>query len=160
LSLNRSKFLEPKELLSLKSSLGLDSRDSVLITLAVETGARAGEILSLKQSDLFSDTNTVFFRTSKGGKDREIPVRPELMVALQKYVPFNIKYRRFHQIWQKYKPAKKKLHSLRHTFAVNLYVRTKDLKLTQLALGHSSPVTTSIYTDFVYSREEMKRILG
>ncbi len=159
MSLNRNKFLEPKELSSLKDSLSLDSRDSVLITLAVETGARAGEILNLKKSDLFTDTNTIFFRTSKGGKPREIPVRPELMAALIKYIPFNIKYRRFHQIWQKYRPSKKKLHSLRHTFAVNLYLKTKDLKLTQLALGHSSPVTTSIYTDFIYSREEMRKIL-
>ncbi len=159
MSLNRTKFLEPKELSNLKETLKLDSRDNTLITLAVETGARAGEILSLKFSDLFKDTCTVFFRTSKGGRDREIPVRPELMEALLKYVPFNIKYRRFHQIWQRYRPANKKLHSLRHTFAVNLYLKTKDLKLTQLALGHSSPVTTSIYTDFVYSRDEMRKIL-
>ncbi len=159
MSLNRNKFLEDHELSGLKSTLDLSKRDHVIVSLAIETGARASEILNLRQTDLYTDTNTVFIRALKGGKDREIPVRKELIDALIKFIPFNISYRRLAQIWDHYRPNNKKFHSLRHTFAVNLYKRTKDIKLTQLALGHSSPTTTSIYTDFLYSQEQMKRIL-
>ena len=37
-------------------------------------------------------------------------------------------------------------HSLRHTFATNLWRQTGDLRLVQQAARHSSPGTTSIYT--------------
>lgn len=159
MSINRSKFLEPNQVDRLKSELSLSNRDHVIILLALETGARASEILSIKSSDLFIDTSSVFISSLKGGKDREIPIRPELMQALIKFIPFKFKYRRLEQIWRLYRPDGKKFHSLRHTFAVNLYRKTLDVKLVQLALGHSSPTTTSVYVDFVYSQNEMRRIL-
>ena len=37
-------------------------------------------------------------------------------------------------------------HSLRHTFATDLYWKTKNLRITQKALGHASISTTEIYT--------------
>ncbi len=37
-------------------------------------------------------------------------------------------------------------HSLRHWFATTVYRSTRDLRLTQSLLGHSSPTTTAIYT--------------
>jgi integrase/recombinase XerD len=37
-------------------------------------------------------------------------------------------------------------HTLRHTFATELYKHTKDLALVQKALGHASISTTMIYT--------------
>jgi site-specific recombinase XerD len=36
-------------------------------------------------------------------------------------------------------------HSLRHTFATNLYHKTGDLHLVQRALGHRQITTTEIY---------------
>lgn len=36
-------------------------------------------------------------------------------------------------------------HSLRHYFATRIYQTTRDLAVTQTALGHSSPTTTRIY---------------
>jgi site-specific recombinase XerD len=45
-------------------------------------------------------------------------------------------------------------HSLRHTFATDLYRESKNLRLTQKALGHSNISTTTIYTHIVDSELE------
>lgn len=37
-------------------------------------------------------------------------------------------------------------HTLRHTFATDLYRETKNIRLVQKALGHSDLSTTMIYT--------------
>ena len=42
-------------------------------------------------------------------------------------------------------------HALRHTFATQVYAATKDLRLVQDALGHSSPQTTAKYAHLVDS---------
>lgn len=142
----------------------LTNRNDVLILLALETGARASELLSIEPSHLFDATKSVLIKTlkQKGTEQRfrELPLRPELYYAVKQFIPFDIGYSRLDQIWCCYRPVRKHFHALRHTFAVNLYRRTRDLKLVQLALGHSSPVTTSIYTDFVYTLDEMRRILA
>ena len=40
-------------------------------------------------------------------------------------------------------------HSLRHSFATDLYRKSKNLRITQKALGHASVATTEIYTHIV-----------
>lgn len=157
--INRSKFLEEHELHNLTACLDFTLRDSCLIALALATGARATELLNVQPNDLFESTQSVLIRGLKGGRDREIPLRPELFKAIVKHIPFNIKYRRLAYIWRNYYPGPKTFHSLRHTFALNLYRKHKDLKLVQLALGHVSPTNTAIYADFVYSQEQMRKII-
>lgn len=40
-------------------------------------------------------------------------------------------------------------HTLRHTYATDLYRQTKDIRLVQKALGHADLSTTMIYTHIV-----------
>ncbi len=40
------------------------------------------------------------------------------------------------------------LHQLRHYFATALYQSSRDLRLVQEALGHSSPNVTAVYAAF------------
>jgi integrase/recombinase XerC len=53
----------------------------------------------------------------------------------------------------------KKFHSLRHTFAIELYQKTKDLRLVQVALGHRNITNTMIYADYVYSQQELRKLI-
>jgi integrase/recombinase XerC len=66
---------------------------------------------------------------------------------------------RLYQIWQFYRPVPKKFHALRHTFAIELYQKTKDLRLVQVALGHRNITNTMIYADYIYSQQELKKLI-
>jgi site-specific recombinase XerD len=54
--------------------------------------------------------------------------------------------------------GKVSVHSLRHTFATNLYHRTGDLYLVQRALGHRQIGTTEIYARV--GNDRLKRAFG
>ena len=172
-ALNKNKYLLDPEIERLekilKSSFETDEspRDALLIWLALRTGARATELLGLRIADLNIYDETVFIRGIKGSNDRELPIESWFFKALLKYSAtvarntdlFDIRYHRLRQIWDWYRPVPKKFHSLRHTFAIRLYRKTKDLRLVQVALGHRNITNTMVYADYVYSQQELKKLI-
>lgn len=173
--MNRTKYLLENELSQLNTLLtnisknpkatSAENRDATLLWLLINTGGRATEILNLKFQDLNLNDETVFIKGIKNSNDRELPLPPWLFARLTRspQAPdsriFPISYNRLRQIWQLYRPVAKKLHSLRHTFAIRLYSRTKDLRLLKTALGHRSISNTMIYADYLYQREELRKLL-
>lgn len=169
-ALNKTKYLVEPELKKLESLLSdylnSDPRNCLLLLLALKTGARAQELLNIRKMDLNANEETVFIRGIKNSRDREIPIPSKIFRKLNDYAEsfegkmlFPITYSRLVQIWQHYRPVQKKFHALRHTFAVNLYKKTKDIRLVQLALGHCNVMNTMIYADFVYSQQELRRLI-
>lgn len=169
-ALNKNKYLLPHELKALESLLDRhfkdEPRNSLLLLLALRTGARATEILNLRKSDLNLYEESILIHGIKGSNDREIPLHSPLFKKLVKYsesvdgdLLFPISYNRLRQIWQLYRPVEKKLHALRHTFAIQLYKKTKDIRLVQVALGHRNVMNTMIYADYVYSQTELRRLI-
>lgn len=170
-SLNKTKYLlqpEHEKLLEiLNHFLIKDERNALLLLIALKTGARATELLNLKRSDLNSHDETLFIQGIKGSNDREIPLKPALFQSLAKYSErfaqnekiFAITYNRLREIWTLYRPVPKKFHSLRHTFAIELYQKTKDLRLVQVALGHRNITNTMIYADYVFSQQELRKLI-
>jgi integrase/recombinase XerD len=63
-----------------------DRRDEALIRLAVETGARAGEILALEVADVDLTAGVAVIRKGKGGKARRVPFGPRTGAALDRYI--------------------------------------------------------------------------
>lgn len=163
LTLTKDKFLTEDEAKRLREQTKtLSSRNEILIQLGLATGARASEILGITKADLDDVERSVYIRGLKGSKDRSLPLPKRLFSAVQKLEgdrPFDFSYSRLHQIWDEYSPNGKKFHSLRHTFAVELYKRTRDIRLVQLALGHKDLRNTMVYVDFVYSQEELRKVL-
>ncbi len=169
-ALNKNKYLLPPEFERLERLLNdyldKDTRNCLILLLALKTGGRAQEILNLTKADLNSYDQSVFIRGLKGSNDREIPLHPALYQKVQRYADsitdqhlFPIGYHRLHQIWELYRPIPKKFHSLRHTFAIQLYQKTKDLRLVQVALGHRNIANTMVYADYVYSQQELRRLI-
>jgi len=165
--LTPDKYLSKSELLHLRKMLKeFPSRDATMIEVALATGARACELLSTTKENIYPDEKAIFFRGSKGGFSRTIPLKPALFARVKALAdsspdgrPFPISYQRLVQIWADWKPANKSWHSLRHTFAVNLYEKTKDIQLVRKALGHRWLSTTAIYTDIKYTTEELRKVL-
>ena len=60
--------------------------------------------------------------------------------------PLPIEYRSLSRRDPRSAPGQVRSHTLRHDFATNLLRETKNIRLTQKALGHASLATTMIYT--------------
>ncbi|MCA6564648.1 MAG: tyrosine-type recombinase/integrase, partial [Pseudanabaena sp. M151S2SP2A07QC] len=102
----------------------------------------------------------VHIRGKKGSNDRLIPLTEAMMTGLsqikQQKKPFMKTDRWLRMVLLQRFKVKKKLHSLRHTMAVNLYKQTKDIHLVKTALGHRNIANTMIYLDFVEGEEQLK----
>lgn len=168
--LNKNKYLLPPETERLRKILtdfeDKDPRNCLMFWVALCTGARAQEVLNLQKIDLNTYDESVFIRGLKGSNDREIPLPPALFGRLHRFAEkqsgtklFDVSYTRLYQIWEMYRPVPKKFHSLRHTFAIELYKKTRDLRLVQVALGHRNIANTMVYADYVYSQQELRRLI-
>lgn len=145
-------------------------RDRALLELLYGAGLRVSEAVSLTESDWIHSERMLRVR-GKGNKTRLVPLplgshqllqvyqltgRPQLVkapraellisdrgLALSRQRAFNLleKYRKLAGIEQSISP-----HTLRHSYAVHLLKGGADLRSVQELLGHSSLVTTQIYT--------------
>lgn len=170
-SLNKDKYLLDEEFDYLMGILdhfeAQDTRNVLLLKLALATGARATELLNIRVKDLDKKEGSVYIFGIKGSNDRELPLKKALFNELIRHCEqktpqdliFDISYPRLIQIWLMYRPTHKKFHSLRHTFAIRLYKKTRDIRLLQVALGHRNIANTMIYADYVYSQQELRRLI-
>ena len=144
-------------------------RNKAMIRLMLDTGLRVSEAIDLNWSDIDLMTGKLFVRQGKGGKDRILWVRGEALDLIQlwrdrqitgcKNVFTSLKGKalspRYLQATVKRYAAKAGInkrvspHTLRHSFATDLYRESKDIRLTQKALGHADLSTTMIYTHIV-----------
>lgn len=170
-ALNKNKYLLDPEYDHLERNLQFykfkEPRNCLALLLALKTGARAQELLNIRKNDLNIYDQTVFIKGLKGSDDRELPINADIFAELEQYsrsMPetayiFPLSYHRLRQIWCDYRPVGKKFHCLRHTFAIRLYKKTKDIRLLQVALGHRNVVNTMIYADYIYSQTELKKLI-
>lgn len=169
-SLNKHKYLTDSEFDHLchflRARMTTDRRNSVMILVALHTGARATELLRLRYQDLSLDDKSVMITGIKGSNDREIPLpiwlfKELVKVAANEGLIFKISYSRLNKLWHQYRPfgITKRFHSLRHTFAMRLYERTHDLRLVKTALGHRNIQNTMIYAEYSYAQNELRRLI-
>ena len=144
-------------------------RNACLLTVMLDAGLRAAEVLNVKVQDLDWMSGKLTVKQGKGKKDRILWLNESAMQILQQwkekrnvqeellfttlrgqpiysqYLRFMVKrYARKARITKDVHP-----HMLRHTFATDLYRATKNIRLVQKALGHATLSTTMVYTHLV-----------
>ncbi len=139
------------------TSTWIGLRDYALILFLYATGTRISECLALKRDDI--DGEWLHIRHAKGEKERIVPIAKVAREAIITYLNA-FKYER-ESIWcnykgdtlsriSAYKITQKYLgvspHVLRHSYATSLIMGGADLRVVQELLGHSSLLTTQIYT--------------
>jgi len=154
----RLRFLEKEEIKRLYNVCPGYLRS--IVVLAVCTGMRKGEILSLKWPDVDFRRKIITILKTKGQKKREIPIGvgiSRLLLKQRKHPdnPYVFCYedgRRIGSFKRAFKTALKRaeiedftFHDLRHTFASYLVMSGVDLKTVQEIMGHSSFTTTLRY---------------
>ncbi len=147
----RLRFLEKEEIGKLISAC--EGNLAIIVTLALHTGMRKGEILSLKWRDIDFSRKIITLLNTKGGEKREVPMDDllyDILLPLPKhkespYVFCNKEGKPFQDIRKSFATALKKagikefrFHDLRHTFASQLVMMGIDLKTVQELLGHKS----------------------
>ncbi len=172
MELNKAKVLSDDEFRELSGSLEnnekTDFRNTTLIWMLLHTGARVSEVLAIRSQDLVDEGMTVFIRGLKGSKDRELPLYPYLynrMKVLAGQVNndsgliFNFGYHRARDIWAWYRPSDKRVHSIRHYRALQIYKKTKNLLIVQRVLGHRNVKSTMIYLEYAVGSQEIMQAL-
>jgi len=135
-----------------------------VVTFALHTGMRMGEVLALTWRGVDFTRRTVMVIRSKNGERRTIPLNQtvmdvlrqkakirsletELVFCSQAFTPMESGHlrRAFRLALGKARIDDFHFHDLRHTFATRLVQAGVDLYKVQRLLGHKSPVMTQRY---------------
>lgn len=154
-------------------------RDIVIIELLFSTGARVSEITGIKTSNINLNTGDIIIK-GKGNKERLIQICNKEVMKIAKEYYFlnneNIKkaggflltnrsgngisdqsVRRIVKRIKEKADIKRRItpHIFRHSFATLLLENDVDIKYIQTLLGHSSILTTQIYTHVNTRKQRM-----
>lgn len=144
------------------------------LTTIYSMGLRISEALRIRPTDICAERMVLHVRNSKGNKDRLVPLPHLTLHMLRRYwsthrnktllfpkfigTKQSIRKTPFHMDKGGVQGALKAalhdsgigknitVHSLRHSYATHLVEMGVNLRVIQEILGHSSPVSTAIYT--------------
>jgi integrase/recombinase XerC/integrase/recombinase XerD len=150
------KYLKHNQVLRLIDSIE-DIRDKLIVRTIYATGVRVSELCSINIEDIDFDEHTIRIR-GKGDKIRTVFIDEETLTELTKFIgnriagPLfvgqqgkHISSRAIQHIFKHYAPQGITPHKIRHSYASELYKRSKNLRVVQENLGHTSIKTTEIY---------------
>jgi integrase len=176
----RERFLRPEELQKfneeLKAERNADLRD--FITLALATGARKSDVLSLKWADLLWEDHSWRVPQPKNAEPYTVSLLPVVMEVLKRRrreIAYNETFvfpshgRSGHLVdlkkpWQAFRKragvADLRIHDLRRTCGSYLAMSGVGLPAVGQALGHKSLASTAIYSKFDNTAVRDARELG
>jgi len=168
------KHLNTKEIQLLLDTI-VGDRNKLITELFLNTGMRLHELVSLNIGDVENKTLKI---TGKGGKERIVYLNDDIYDKLHKYIGIskhthnntplflsNRGKRLSAKTIQKFMTLAEKeanlitgVHTLRHSFATNLYKNGVDLIVIKELLGHASIMTTQIYTSV--ATDKLKEVMN
>ncbi len=161
----------------------LRSRDKALLSLMLDTGARATEVCSLIREALFISPSESYIRVEgKGRRQREVGIGKQTTLALHRYLtkgrpdsehPFvflsradrpmtvNAIDRMLYRLRdvagrQHFEGIRVSAHTLRHSFAVHYMQQGGDIYKLSRLLGHENISTTERYLRAFQARDARK----
>ena len=150
------KYLKHNQVLRLIDSIE-DIRDKLIVRTIYATGVRVSELCNINIEDIDFDEHTIRIH-GKGDKIRTVFIDDETLDELTKFIgnrivgPLfvgqqgkHISSRAIQHIFKHYAPQGITPHKIRHSYASELYKRSKNLRVVQENLGHTSIKTTEIY---------------
>jgi len=135
----------------------------LLIKTLFQTGARVSEFVHIQVEDVFFDEQMIRIRQGKGGKQRYVPILPELAQELQTHLRGRVNGylfetnrhaafspRRIQQLVKEIADLagitkRVSPHVLRHSVASTLLEHGMPLEQIQKFLGHAKIDTTQVY---------------
>lgn len=144
-------------------------RDKAMLEVMYGSGLRVSELLALRKNNI-DFVKGVFRIQGKGSKTRLVPVSDYALSAIEDYLLYVKESTRFRSpfvfLSKRGSPLSRQFffqrikhygeqahihvpispHTLRHSFATHLIEAGASLRSVQMMLGHSSVVTTQLYT--------------
>jgi integrase/recombinase XerD len=179
-------FMEEKAMVALCKRHKKPIRDWAVIDIALSAGLRASEIGNLRVKDIHvgKGEQSLFVAKGKGDKSRLVMIGDKLKKHLKDFISWKkqvyepcqpddylFESERNHKmalsaIQKRFKywamaaglKSHYSIHSMRHTYGTMLYRTTKDLRMVQKQLGHSSCRITEVYADVL--REDVERAVN
>jgi site-specific recombinase XerD len=180
------RVVEDKALADLQKGRTTWPRFWMAIDLAVSAGLRVSEIAGLKIDNLYLNSREPRIRvTGKGNRTRDVFISRDLMKHIAEYLdwkrtmgestnpgsfllisshcrPYStrtLQYAFKVSLKEAGLPGYYSIHACRHSYGTFLFRRTKNLRLVQKQLGHSSVTTTTVYAD-VLLEETLEAVNG
>ena len=156
--------VKDKELVYMKHSQVLDllakiedPRDRLVVRTIYAPGVRVSELCGIRIEDIDFGGQTIRVK-GKGGKIRTVFIDEDTLGEIRGFIGERsegplfpgqmgkpVSPRTVQFIFRQYAPAGITPHKLRHSYASELYSRSRNLRVVQENLGHSSIKTTEIY---------------
>ena len=151
---------------------GCNKEIGLLLLIAKETGARAGEIYGLLWTDIDFEAKTLSIRAEKNSNPRRFKLSKKLQNVLEcypktterifnRYISLNNLRRTFERqrktlAYKLFNPRLNqiKIHTLRHWKGTTEYDKTKDILHVMQVLGHKNIKNTLLYTQLVSVGED------
>ncbi len=158
----RLRFLEEDEITRLLTASAASKNRylAAIVTIALHTGMRKGEIMGLEWERVDFSRGVILLEQTKSGRRREIPMNravDDALAALPGAKAEGPVFRKanggawgnirtaFERACQEAKITGFRFHDLRHTFASHLVMRGRSLKEVQELLGHREFTMTLRY---------------
>jgi len=148
------RALTPAQIEAFFDAVSLPMHRAVF-SFVLSTGARRSELARLLWVDVDFSGHVLYFRKTKGKKDRAVPITVELAHLLnslprkdERVFPYEVSW--FTRLFETYREKAGignhlTLHSLRHTSATELLRSGVSVYTVQKLLGHSSLAVTERY---------------
>lgn len=180
------RVVEDKALADLQKGRTTWPRFWMVLDLAIGAGLRVSEIANLTVDNLTLNSREPRIRvTGKGNRTRDVFISKDLMRHLSDFIDWkkimgeSVNSKNFLLLSSHGKPYSTRtlqyafkvslkeaglpryysIHACRHSYGTYLYQKTKNLRLVQKQLGHSSITTTTVYTD-VSVQEMLEAVNG